>query len=296
VGVFAVGLGMMFGASFRLRGAELVTVFTVGGILAAFAFIKMVYDSIVSKVKRDQVSDTLRRQNAELAVETSRLKRELNDERSKRVKVSNIQPILEMVILEAECEVTKVFDRYFDKDNEEIIEDLEAGREKEGSTPRKRTKRFLGALTAKFKAKYGVDLRKVQVKPAEEAKTIYVAGAAPSFSGLGKPYPQMRWEGSVGLHLWLGSWSIDDNSLKLESTCREKYRIAMEESLQNGPEQLEWVKEPLKKNVKLLLKMMIAPPDYNVELVENADKGFTPLFEYMGAKLGLQGPDQLLLP
>ena len=289
--LFAMGLGMMFVASFRLRGAELVTVLVVAGILMAFAYIKMVFDSAVGRRIKEKESQDLAREKDELVEEVARLKTELDDEHNKKVKVLNIQPILEMGILEAECEVTRFFDRYFDKDDKEIGE---SALEQKGPEPRKPVKRFLGALTSKFKAKYGIDLRKVQIKRLEQAKTMYVAGAEPSFRGV-QGFPVTDWKGSVGLHYWWGSWSIDEDSQKLESECKEKYRVSMERSLENGPEQLEWVKEPLKKHVRLLLKMMIAPEGYNVELVENADEGFTPLFDYL-RDLGLEGPDQLFLP
>lgn len=283
VGVFAIALAMMFGASFRLRGAELLTVLMVAGILIISAFIKMLYDFVQAITRRDLESETLKRENV-------KLKEKLQEEHGRMI--SKIKTILELNVLEVECEVMKFFDRYFDRDNKEIGESL---LEQRGPGPRKPVKRFLGAVTSKFNAKYGIDIQKVQVKRDDRARAIYVAGAEPHFTGPGQSGFQTRWAGSVGLHYWWGNWSIDEASQKLESECQEKYRVAVEESLKNGPEQLEWVKGPLKKNIKLLLKEMIAPPGYSVELVENADKGFTPLFDYMRI-LGLEGPDQLLLP
>lgn len=283
VGIFVIGLAMMFGGAFRLRGVELVTVLVVAGILMAFAYIKMTFDSAVERARKA-------RESQDLANEKDELAKELEWERSKRVKVLNIEPILEMGILEAECEVTKFFDRYFDKDDKEVGESV---LEQKGPGPRKLVKRFLGALTAKFKAMYGIDIQKVQVKCDHQAETFHVANAEPSFRGV-RGYPQTGWEGSVGLHRSWGSWVIDEASEKLESACREKYREAVEKSLKNGPEQLEWVKGPLRNTIKRLFQA-IAPRGYRVDMVDYPREGFIPLSDYLRG-FGLEGPDQLFLP
>lgn len=290
VGVFATGLAMMFGASFRLRGTELIAVLAIGGMLIASAYVKMAFDSAVERARRAQESDDLRNENIEFLEESTRLKNELEEERGKRVKVLGIRLISEIGILEAECEVTKFFDCYFDKDDQEILEEIEAESEKKGAVQREKVKRFVGALTTKFKARYGIEMVKVQMKRVDEAKTIHVAGAEPSFLGV-RRYPQMRWEGTVGLcRGWLDEWKTSVDSRKLESKCRERYREDLVKSLENGPEQLEWVKGPLRKNIEILLKEMIAPPGYSVKLVENADDSFIQLSEDM-RKLRLEGPD-----
>lgn len=295
VGIFALGLVMMFGASFRLHGAELITVLAVAGILMAFAYVKMTIDLAVKRGIKDQESQDLGRKKGKLVEELARVKSELDEERRKKVKVLNIRPILEMGILEAECEVTKCFDRYFDKDGQEIIQDAEVPPEQEDWMPREKARRFLGAITSKFRAKYGIDFRKVLVKCENEAKTIFVTGADPRFLGT-RGYPEMRWEVSIGLRLnWLGDWVADADTRELELKCREKYRVAVEKSLENGPQQLEWVKEPLRRSIRGLLKIIIAPPDYRVVMVNRTGEGFVPLFKYM-RRLGLEGPDQLLLP
>ncbi len=293
VGIFGIALSMMVGASFTLSGAQLVTVLLIGGILVLFTFVKMLYDFLKVEAKRTVEGESLRKEKIALADEVTRLKTELQYERSGGIKVG-IKPILEMGFLEAECEVTKFFDCYFDKDNKDNKNIEEGALEQRRPGPHKKpVKRFLGALTAKFKARYGIDIQKVQVKRDDQAKAMYVAGAEPSFLGV-RGYPQMRWEGSVGLHYWWGSWNIDEDSKKLDSDCREKYRVALEERLRNGPEQLNWVKEPLRKAIKRLLQI-IAPPDYRVEMVDHPREGFIPLSDYLG-DLGLEGPDQLLLP
>ena len=302
VGIFGIALSMMIGASFTLSGAQLVTVLLIGSILVLFTFVKMLYDFLKVEAKRTVEGESLRKEKIALADKVARLKGELQMERSGGIKV-RIHPILQMVFLEAECEVTKFFSRYFDEnDNEiagdELAEDELAEDELRDVGPdsqkKRPEKRFLGGLTAKFRAKYGVDFHKVYVKPDEQTRTLFVSGAEPSFIGV-RGYPEMRWEGSVALTrgLW-NKWVIDGSvSPKLELECREKYREALQKSLTNGPEQLEWVKEPLRRNIKRLLKIIAR--DYRVEMVDRPREGFIPLSEYL-RRLGLEGPDQLFLP
>lgn len=297
IGVFAIGLAMMVGASFTLGGVQLVTVLLIGGILTGFAFVKMTYDQFKEgfrkAVERAKGSDTLKKEKIALADEVNRLRTELQIERSGGIKVS-IRPILEIGFLQAECEVTKFFDRYFDENDKDIGQSAleQVGPGPEESRP---VKRFLGGLTAKFRAKYGVNLQKVYVKRDDQARTLVVAGAEPSFLGT-RGYPEMRWEGCIALKRnWLGDEWVTDSSIspKLELECREKYREAFRMSLANGPEQLNWVKEPLRRNIKRILK--IIAQDYKVKIVDRPKEGFIPLSDYL-RELGSEGPDQLLLP
>ena len=77
--------------------------------------------------------------------------------------------------------------------------------------------------------------------------------------------------------------------MRFEAPCKDMCRDFIEESLQKGPEQLEWLKQPLQNTVKHLLQMMIVPPDYSLVFVEKIEKDSTPFFEY-AAGLGLDKP------
>jgi len=204
-----------------------------------------------------------------------------------------VQPILELGILEADCQLSRCFDFSMD----------EKGEVSEGSESKSRTYittllldligrgkfRFVGTLTIKFRARYGVDMETLQIRVDDEAKIVYVEGAEPSYLGI-KGFPESSWESCVTLReRSYGEWATDDIASGLEAPFKDACRESVEESLKNGPEELDWLKHPLQNTVKHLLRMMIAPPGYAVEFVDEADARFVPFFEYT-TEIGIDKP------
>jgi len=285
IGVFCIALMMMVTGSFTLAGAQLVTVLLIGCILILATFIKVLYDFLKEKIKGDLETDILKN-------EVARLKNTLQFERSGGIKV-RIRPILEMALLEAECVVTKFFNIDFDENKNEIIkgELKEIGLE---SLEEQLMWRFLGGLTAKFRAKYGIDWKKVYVKRDEQLRTLFVAGAEATFLGIGE-FPEMRWEGSVVLKPGFArDWVSSKDCLKLEAECKDRYMDALQKSLKNGPDQLNWVKGPLQRNIDRVLTILAQ--SYKVVRVERPAKGFIPLSQYLRSTGLSNGTDRLFLP
>lgn len=296
IAIFCISLVIIVGASFTLAGFQLVIVLLICGMLIIFTFIKMLYSFLKDMAKRDIETDNLNKEKNTLEGKINRLRKELQFERRGGIKVK-IRPILEMGFLEAECEVSKFFDIYLDENGNEIIEaESEEEQEEELKIEEiQKDYRFLGGLIAKFRARYGIELQKVYVKRDDESQTLFISGAKPSFLGT-RGYPQMMWEGSVCLKsgLFFSEWVTDKNSLKFERDCREKYSRDLQKSLKNGPEQLDWVKEPLQRNINRLFK--IIAQGYKMVSVEKPTKDFVSISKYLG-HLGLtNGTDRLLPP
>jgi hypothetical protein len=288
VGIFAVGLIMMLVASLRMHGKELYVILSVGGLLIVSAFVTMVVYAFRKKslevwqderVRNEEEGRNLKQKVNELRIERERLKKEVEEERSKRVRVLEVGIIADLAICQMECKITKCYDRYFDVNEKELSTETDA------------KKRFIGALTAKFTAKYGIDLMKeLWFKRDDSEKVVYFAGAEPSFRGL-QGFPQVEWECGIGLSRgWLSKWIIDEESRELEIRCKEEYQKTFVESLQKGPEQPEWIKEPLRRTIRILLARFFAPPGYKVQFPEKVSHGFVPFRKYP------TGPARPLLP
>jgi len=295
VGVFLMGLVLICSAAFVLKGTPLIVAMTVGGVIILISWGRMTFNAAVKRSIRLQEAEKLKEENRQLLERESILKQQLEESRNRKLQVLNVQPILELGILEADCQITECFDLVFDK-NGEIITwndvpdpdvkykeswgDIILGAKKQ---------RFIGTLIVKFTARYGVDMQNLKIRCDDDTKTVYVEGAEPSYLG-SKGFPETCWKGCVNLReQWEGNWIADDEAVRIESPCKDMCRSIMEESLKNGPENLEWLKQPLQNTVKHLLQMMVALPGYSLVLVEKIEGDSMPFFEYT-ASLGLDKP------
>ena len=292
--IFLIGLVLICIAAFVLKGTLLIIALTVGGVLIVISWVRMTFEAAVKRSVRLYEAEKLEEENRQLHENESILKKQLEEARKKKLQVLNVQPILELGILEADCQIAQCFDFFIDKNGEIITE--ESGKEPsgiigafvEGLLGERRT-RFIGTLNVKFTARYGIKIQNLKIRCDDNSKTVYVEGAEPTYLGT-RDFPQTFWEGCVVLReQWDETWIADDKAVSLESPCKDICRKSMEESLKNGPEDLEWLKNPLQNTVRHLLQMMITPQGYSIEFVEEIEGESVPFFEYAGS-LGLDKP------
>lgn len=321
-GLIAVGLIMMVLGSRRLQDKELYVILAVGGILVISGIVMMGVHiarkggekGAKDEHKREfleqeneklmQERDAAKKKIAELDNKEKLLTRDLKEAESKAVRTLFWQLCADLSLLEYECDITRCYDHYFDENGQEVGVDTKV-KEDESSTEKAPIikGRFLGALNAKFVAKYGFDIKRIKVKIEHAEKAIYFGGVEPSFHGFATPLcPQ--WECSVGLSsagILSTFWKTDENSRKLENDCKDKYQKAVADGFKKGPELPEPIKKVLLSNIRLLLKRcivpLIIPPNYNykIEFVEDIGDGSTPLLKYLGGRR-LDGSGQSLLP
>jgi hypothetical protein len=278
----------------------------VGGVLIVGSWAKMALRSHVEKEigshETTKRAEMLAAENARLQAQQSALRQEVEDLRSRRVRILNVQPILELGILEAECEMSKCFDLAFDKDGKYVEPTETDGVQQVGlwagagwgvlewmGYEGARRSRFVGTLQVKFMARYGIDMHMLRIGRDDDKKVLLVANAEPAYLG-SRGFPQTEWKGCVCLReTQSGSWLADDVADRLESGCKDGCRKWVEDSLRAGPESLSWLKVPLRNTVRHLLTVLIAPPGYTVLLVEESAPDFTPFFDY-AAQLGLENP------
>lgn len=292
--IFLIGLVLICSAAFILKGTPLIIALTVGGVLILISWGRMTFNAAVKRSIRLHEAEKLKEENRQLIERENILKQQLEESRNRKLQVLNVQPILELGIFEADCQITECFDLVFDK-NGKIITD-ETDEEPEGFISAflevflgQRKQRFIGTLTVKFTARYGIDMQNLKIRCDDNTKTVYIEGAESSYLG-SKGFPETYWKGCI-THREQGDedWIADNEAARIESQCKDMCRNVMEESLKNGPKHLEWLKRPLQNTVKHLLKMMITPPGYSLVFVDKIEEESVLFFEY-AAGLGLDKP------
>ncbi len=292
--IFLVGLVLICAAGFAFKGTPLIIALTVGGALILISWGRMTFNAAVKRSIRLQKAEKLKEENRQLLERETILNQQLEEARNKKLQVLNVQPILELGILEADCQISQCFDLLIDKNGGIVTGETDG--EPEGFVSTflegllgQRRKRFIGTFTVKFTARYGVDMQNIRIRCDDQTKTVYVEGAEPSYLG-SKDFPETYWEGCVTLREQADEdWIADDEATRIESPCKDMCRSIMEESLKNGPKNLEWLKRPLQNTVKHLLQMMIAPPGYSLKFINKIEEESVPFFEY-AAGLGLDKP------
>jgi len=189
-----------------------------------------------------------------------------------------------MGILEVDFELTKFFDQQYEKEGGKLKKFFTSPKKERGDF------RFIGGLIAKFRARYGIDLLLVKVLRDNEKRQFSVSGVDPVFRGT-SDFPEIHWQGSIMLgyslldKTWLGSRDYSEK----ENQCKEEFRDILQRKLKTGPEELNFIKKPLKEYMRHLFEGIFAPKGYRVKLVdEKPGKDFILLTEYL-SKQGLKG-------
>ena len=70
----------------------------------------------------------------------------------------------------------------------------------------------------------------------------------------------------------------------MNSEMKENYRKRISEEVKNGPAEMDWVINPLKKQVAGALELMLGANGRKIKIVEQFDESFKALREYAGQK------------
>lgn len=265
------GFALVVLGSFNLQGRALMSVLILGGLLIGFAAIRMTYDSIKKSAVEGEKGKEAMEEFEQIKKENRNLKQELKESYQNPLKILDIQPILDMGILEVDFELAKFFDQQYTKDLEKISPGQEGSKY-----------RFIGGLAAKFTARYGIDLLTIKVREDPENRRFYISGANPVFQGI-RDFPDIHWEGSVILGKnWMGEWATDQANERVGSDCKEEFRERFQKRLKSGPEELDYLKKPLREYIRRLMQGIFAPRGYSVELVDDdTGKNFLSLHKYL---------------
>ncbi len=279
-----LGFALIFTATFSLSGVSLAVCLGLGGVLVLASWGKTALDAYG---KLDH-ADKIFQENKQLRNKQSVLEKEIRSVRDSRVKVLNIRPILELGIFEAECQIHKCFDEYYNKNDQPIqtIKDKSTGLVNETRMHKLETvkKRFMGTLRVNFVARYGIDMRKMNVKIDDGLRVVEVQGVEPKYLGC-KGFPKTQWMYSVSLRKnWMDDWLSDGEAKAIEGMSKDRCRTLTEKSLQSGPEELEWLKQPLYKTIRSFLLATVVPSGYTLKLVDHLEGKHVRLLECLADK------------
>jgi len=234
-------------------------VFAVGSAAVAFYHLLM-------KQKDDEIHN-LRTQLKESDKASSSLKSENVELRSRKLNISEIKSVVDLGLMEVNTNFTRVWNEKIEHENKQC--------------------RFLGALQVSIVAKYGLDMKDLRVKFNEEINELTVANITPkflSFSDLNydwKIAEVLRYDVPlVGEKHWETTKDLE----ALNSELKENYRKHINEEVKNGPVEMEWMLNPLKKQVAGALELMLGAKGRKIKIVENFDDSFKALKEFAGAE------------
>jgi hypothetical protein len=234
-------------------------VFGVGAAAVGFYHLLM-------KQKDDEIHQ-LKTQLKETDKTASSLKSENVELRNRKLNISEIKSVVDLGLMEVNTNFTRVWNEKSEHENKHI--------------------RFLGALQVSIVAKYGLDMKDLRVKFNEENNELTVANINPkflSFSDLNydwKIAEVLRYDVPlVGEKHWETTKDLD----ALNSEMKENYRKRINEEVKNGPVEMEWVINPLRKQVAGALEIMLGANGRKIKIVDHFDESFKALKEFAGTE------------
>ena len=234
-------------------------VFGVGA--AAFAAY-----TLLLKQKDDQIHQ-LKSQLKQSDKATSSLKEENTELRNRKLNISEIKSVVDLGLMEVNTNFTRCWNEKMEHENKKVW--------------------FIGALQVSIVAKYGLDMKDLRLKFNEEKNELTVANICPkflSFSDLNYDWKIAEvMEYSVPL-MGEKHWSTTKNLDELESQIKENYRKRINEEVRNGPTEMEWVINPLRKQVAGALELMLGSNGRKIKIVDKFDETFKALKEYTDAE------------
>jgi Ca2+/Na+ antiporter len=187
-----------------------------------------------------------------------------NDElRNRKLNIAEIKNILDLGLTEINTNFTRTWNEQFEH----------------GS----KTVHFIGALQVNVIAKYGIDLKELRIKHDKETNTLTVANINPKF--LSFKDLNYSWKIAeiieyrkpfIGSNHWRKSTELEG----LGGQIKEDLRNRTHEEVKNGPEELNWIVDPMRKQITSTLELLLGIPGRTIKFVDDFDTAFKSLDEY----------------
>jgi hypothetical protein len=204
--------------------------------------------------KLDEKNNDLAKQNKDLAEENNFL-------RERHFQVTQIKSILELNLFEIDTRFTRPITNREEYDGRDI--------------------KYFGSLSVSLKAKYGIDIKELRFKYDSDSDVLTVANINPKFLSFGTR--KMEWDffeiyeyrsqNIFADRKWMVSFDLYEYANKL----KEKYRMSVENSIEKGPEEFEWIYKPIRQNVENAIRVLFKNMCPNIEITDKADDSFIPL-------------------
>lgn len=204
--------------------------------------------------KLDEKNNDLAKQNKDLAEENNFL-------RERHFQVTQIKSILELNLFEIDTRFTRPVTNREEYDGRDI--------------------KYFGSLSVSLKAKYSIDIKELRFKYNSDNDVLTVANINPKFLSFGTR--KMEWDffeiyeyrsqNIFADKKWMVSFDLYEYANKL----KEKYRMSVENSIEKGPEEFEWIYKPIRQNVENAIRVLFKNMCPNIEITDKADDSFIPL-------------------
>ncbi len=245
-----------------------LAVFGVAGVV--YALWELIIKNKDQKI--DELAALVEKTNSQL----TRLQEENNDLRSHRLNITEIRNLLDLGLLQVNTNFTRTWNEQFEQGNKSF--------------------HFIGALQVKIIARYGIDLKMMRIRFLKERNEIQVAEVQPRFLSFNDfDYTWKIAEVMEHKKPWLGSqhWRKSEEIQGLVGQMKEDLRVKTHQEVKQGPEELEWVLEPLKQQIYSTIRLIFGSPYRTVRIIEHSDDSFVSLEEFTNSG---QSDDLKLLP
>lgn len=201
--------------------------------------------------------------NKALLKEKLKLEEENTFLKERHFQITQIKSILELNLFEIDTRFTRSVNK------KEIINE--------------RNIKYFGSLSVVVKAKYGIDCKELRFKYIAKRDELIVANINPKFLSFGNR--KLEWdffeiyEFRNQNPLAEKRWMTSDDLYKYANRIKENYRVDTEKSLENGPEEFEWIYTPIRKNVENTIKVLFGGLCNKILIAEKPDDDFVPLEE-----------------
>jgi len=197
----------------------------------------------------------------QLKRELENSRKEIEQLRHKQFQLAGIRPIMEVGLMEVDTHFTRTWNEKLSKDNRDL--------------------HFIGALQIRLKAKYGINLKDLTVRMDHANKIIEVGHLHPRFLSFSDV--NHEWKIAEMLEYKKRPWILDNYWRKSEQYQSELHRImeekrkAIYDEIKQGPEEIQWLMQPLYQQVENTLRILLNRTDYDIHFVEEGGRDFVPL-------------------
>jgi hypothetical protein len=232
-----------------------------GLIVFGVGSVAMAAYQLLMKQKDDEITN-LRKQLRQSDMTSSSLKSENSELRTRKLNISDIKNVVDLGLMDVIANFTRVWNEPGEIEKKKI--------------------RFVGALQVSIVAKYGLDLKDLRVKFDEQENELTVANINPKFLS----FSDLNYDWKIAEVLEYSipvigekRWQTSKNLEAHNSEMKENYRKRINEEVKNGPAEMEWVLNPLRKQVAGALELMLGANGRKIKIVEKFDESFKSLKE-----------------
>ncbi len=190
--------------------------------------------------------------------------KEIEALKNRKLNVVGLKNILEVGLMEIDTNFTRTWNEKFVEDEKDL--------------------HFIGALQIHLVAKYGVNLKDLTVHIDHDNKTIFIGNLHPKFLS----FSEVNHEWKIAEMMehkkrpWIISnyWKKSERYQELLNQKMEEKRKSLYDEVKKGPEEIQWLIQPLYQQVENTMRILLNRGDYDIEFVEDKNLEFLPIDTY----------------